>query len=208
MPDAPFRGMHVRWIVLGLGCALALACDDDIDAMPAPFCADGLVCPEGTRCVDGAMCVAVDGAQDRREPPRFDLFRPPRTPPQRPPGQRDAGTPDFDGGVRDGGPRDDGGVFDQCLPGQAACTGGCANLNIDPNNCGGCGIVCPQGQLCTFGVCCDATGVVCGDECVDVFTDRNNCGVCGFACELGTSCVLGQCSPDDVPPGVDGPPGF
>lgn len=208
MRAAPILGMHLRRFLLGLGCVLALACGDDIDAQAAPFCTEGMACPAGTHCVDGVMCMADRGAQDRRDPPRFDLFRPGRIGQPRPPRQRDAGR----GGVTDAGAqgRDGGPDTGECLDGEALCTGGCANLGIDPNNCGACGIVCPGGQLCSLGVCCDAAGTVCGGQCVDVFTDRRHCGVCGFACEPGARCVLGLCTPDGGPllPGFEGPPGF
>jgi hypothetical protein len=99
--------------------------------------------------------------------------------------------------VLDGGRRSDADA--QCLQGQALCTSGCADLQTDPNNCGGCGIGCPDARFCSLGVCCDAAGTVCGGQCVDTFTDRANCGVCELACDLGSSCVLGLCTPDEDP---------
>ena len=40
-----------------------------------------------------------------------------------------------------------------CPPGQTLCSGVCKNLNTDPDNCGSCGNVCPQGDVCSGGVC-------------------------------------------------------
>ena len=188
-------------LVLVLGCALALGCDDELDAEPAPLCTDEAGCPIGSRCVDGRMCVLPSGAQPRMDPPRFELSRPGGSVSPRPPRQRDAGA-GLDGGQLDGGLRDAGRRSDaeaQCLPGQALCTSGCANLAIDANNCGGCGIGCPDGELCTLGVCCGPARTVCADRCVDTFTDRGNCGVCELVCDIGSSCVAGICTPDADP---------
>jgi len=44
------------------------------------------------------------------------------------------------------------GVCTCATAGQTACTGGCANLQTDPKNCGKCATVCASG-ICTAGVC-------------------------------------------------------
>ena len=92
----------------------------------------------------------------------------------------------------------------------------CANVLIDSVNCGGCGVVCPDGQACGNGICVDTPapcsvpgrtgsycnldaglGFVCcpGLGCVDVANDPVNCGACGAHCDAGASCLAGACQP-------------
>lgn len=40
-----------------------------------------------------------------------------------------------------------------CPSGQTNCSGTCVNTQNDANNCGGCGIVCPEGVGCSAGIC-------------------------------------------------------
>ena len=82
------------------------------------------------------------------------------------------------------------------------CGGTCIDIANDPNNCGGCGLVCPQGDSCSAGVCiavqapvadCASQGLTdCGGVCVDITTDSVNCGGCGIVC--ATQCTSGVCS--------------
>ncbi len=44
-------------------------------------------------------------------------------------------------------------VSPTCAEDEFACVGTCANLNIDSNNCGGCGNVCEVGKHCQSGEC-------------------------------------------------------
>ncbi|MGH7296663.1 MAG: hypothetical protein ACRELB_17120, partial [Polyangiaceae bacterium] len=53
--------------------------------------------------------------------------------------------------------------------------------------CGGCGNVCPSGDICNGGQCqkpCTAPQTLCPGEpgCFDLTTDNANCGTCGTAC--------------------------
>ena len=83
---------------------------------------------------------------------------------------------------------------------------GCeADLNSDPQNCGGCGNACGDGQPCEAGSCVDqcSGGLTdCGGACVDLLDDPSHCGGCGQQCSAanGTpgcsdgSCAIASCS--------------
>ena len=95
-----------------------------------------------------------------------------------------------------------------CATGQTACAqaaGGfiCENLSNDRANCGTCGNVCPQGQVCTPagagqpGHCaieCLPNFTNCSASCRDLQTDDAACGACGTVCSTGTHCVGGSCT--------------
>lgn len=48
---------------------------------------------------------------------------------------------------------------DECVAGRTYCNGGCPDVRLDSENCGGCGIVCTLGESCFDGKCA-AVGVV------------------------------------------------
>ncbi len=100
-----------------------------------------------------------------------------------------------------------------CYPGYSNCPGAadgggdgdggagtvCAQVQLDNNNCGGCGIVCPNGESCLGGSCtCHLTVCPSGDGggmvCTDPENDPLNCGMCGKVCPTGENCVLGECA--------------
>ncbi len=106
-------------------------------------------------------------------------------------------------------------VNGQCVPkaGETECNGACVNTDSDPNNCGGCGNVCPHSGSCQDGQCnlcpnsipyhfCpadlggDTVGVCCHPDAPQCcFTEHGGscCGadtVCcdGYCCGAGTQC--------------------
>ena len=126
-------------------------------------------------------------------------------------GGMDSGTGGGDGGVL---PQDSG----PCATGTISCGGYCANTSNDPYNCGGCGIRCATGQVCTARVCtsgggggdggmgggdggmipqdsgpCTAGQVMCSGYCATTSTDPYNCGACGVRCSGTQVCNGGVC---------------
>ncbi len=73
----------------------------------------------------------------------------------------------------------------------------CTYLDFDPDNCGGCGVRCPEtSPFCQFGSCspsCAASTNLCGDVSTDVCIDAANCGRCGIVCPTGY-CWNGACA--------------
>jgi len=93
------------------------------------------------------------------------------------------------------------------------------DLSSDPNNCGGCGLVCSTpnaNAVCVGGSCevgtCDPGFVDCdlnaanGCE-TNVDNDPVNCGTCGQVCSAGSSCASGSCEVISCPPGTADCPG-
>ena len=77
------------------------------------------------------------------------------------------------------------------------CSGACRDLNGDGLNCGQCGVVCPAGLVCSFGVCaaaCDPPLSQCGSSCADLTVNFYHCGACDRACTADTTCVQGICN--------------
>lgn len=122
------------------------------------------------------------------------------------------------GGVEGGGGTagaGGGGGTAGCPPYHALCGGQCTYTGNDPKNCGGCGVACPAGQVCSAGGCstdCMPGLDACSGSCVDTQTSNDHCGACGTKCGAGTGCVNGSCVTATVfqPPqkcgGGSGPP--
>lgn len=90
----------------------------------------------------------------------------------------------------------DGGGEPGCPPYQEMCGTECIPISIDPANCGGCGVTCGVGEVCSAGGCattCEAGLTACAGHCVDLKTDSEHCNACDFACADGTGCVDGTC---------------
>jgi hypothetical protein len=87
-----------------------------------------------------------------------------------------------------------------CGGGTTKCGTMCLDTQHDPNNCGGCGMKCDPGFVCSDGGCslscmngltiCDGPS---GKRCTNLQTDDRNCGMCGKACNPGFKCDMGQC---------------
>jgi len=79
----------------------------------------------------------------------------------------------------------------------------CLNTQVDPNNCGGCGVQCDVdgGEVCSAGQCqtgsCLDPLVACPDgTCVDLAMDNTHCGNCTTECPAGQGCSAGTCVPE------------
>jgi hypothetical protein len=96
-----------------------------------------------------------------------------------------------------GGSSSGGAGGNACPTYQNLCNGQCVPTG-DPNNCGGCGVVCTGTQVCSAGKCvgnCLPGMSPCNHACVDTGSDNANCGSCGHACPAGQGCVQGGCVP-------------
>jgi hypothetical protein len=71
----------------------------------------------------------------------------------------------------------------------------CTDLLVDTENCGTCGTVCSEGQICEGGACagCPDGQAPCGTTCVDLLTSIDHCGACGTTCGAGQACSEGEC---------------
>ncbi len=89
-----------------------------------------------------------------------------------------------------------------CPSSQSLCGGACTDTNVDGNNCGACGHVCPAGTVCSAGTCATTCGnglTECSADaatayCANLQTDNVNCGTCGNSCPAGTVCSAGACA--------------
>lgn len=86
-----------------------------------------------------------------------------------------------------------------CAEGQTCCDEQCVDVNLDPRNCGSCGVACEQNQICTDSQCgcvegwgdCNETE---GCE-TNLLSNEEHCGACGNTCpEMNGQCIGGFCS--------------
>ncbi|HEY2775927.1 MAG TPA: hypothetical protein VGK20_17935 [Candidatus Binatia bacterium] len=83
-----------------------------------------------------------------------------------------------------------------CGAGDTNCNNVCVNLETDEDNCGACGTVCDDTQICAIGVCtCPMGEVGCSGTCTNTATDSLNCGACGTVCGGTTpACCNSACA--------------
>jgi len=88
-----------------------------------------------------------------------------------------------------------GGCALQCGGSATKCGAYCVSTKSDPENCGGCGTKCAQGQVCNLGKCdvtCQQGLTDCSGACLDLQQDDDNCGMCGNACNLRSEMRRGR----------------
>lgn len=86
-----------------------------------------------------------------------------------------------------------------CTPTQACCNNVCTDITTDVNNCGGCGIVCDDGNPCTIDFCingvCFSEYAPSGTPCPD--GECNGSGecipICAGGCDDGNPCTIDAC---------------
>lgn len=100
-----------------------------------------------------------------------------------------------------------------CASDQTNCASGCVDLTNNPDNCGSCGELCADNEVCSESSCTDSCSqgqTACARACVDTNNDASHCGECGSVCSGGQECRSGTCEalPDsrDIP--GPGEPGF
>ena len=91
----------------------------------------------------------------------------------------------------------------------------CADVESDPENCGGCGVDCEWDEVCLEGVCARGQGQSCWEtvcpeglycvseywltrrdpKCRALLVDNENCGWLGHQCAANRHCVMGLCLP-------------
>jgi len=76
------------------------------------------------------------------------------------------------------------------------CGTSCVDTEKDSRNCGGCGIACAAGEICSDGACttsCPGGQALCDGACHDLGTSAAHCGACGRACPEGQVCAANDC---------------
>ena len=187
--------------------ACSTSCAGDGDCVPGAYCEGGVCNPDeglGAPCADGAECASgfcVDGVCCNGA---------------------------CAGGCEACNVAGQEGMCVGCAGATTCCGETCIDLASDPNNCGGCGAVCPAGAnaaevVCAASTCaittCAAGFADCdGDAangCETVLGTDANCGACGDACTTagatcgggGTPGVCGAPPPADTCGGVCKPMG-
>jgi hypothetical protein len=88
---------------------------------------------------------------------------------------------------------------EDCRANRLCCPSGsgkmCVDVQFFTSDCGGCGVVCAEGDQCCFG------------HCANVTTDPQYCGRCLTMCTGGDQCVAGVCQAAPAAEGADGTEG-
>ncbi|PIV99657.1 MAG: hypothetical protein COW42_10320 [Deltaproteobacteria bacterium CG17_big_fil_post_rev_8_21_14_2_50_63_7] len=90
-------------------------------------------------------------------------------------------------------------------PDSFRCNGVCTRPG-DPQNCGGCGVVCgglewcQQDPLGNFACACPTSPeyAQCGGVCTNIKIDENACGDCTTSCGTGEKCFNGTCTVEET----------
>lgn len=84
----------------------------------------------------------------------------------------------------------------ECPDGTSRCGDICVAISKDPSHCGGCDVLCDEGEVCSEGACvkgCPEGLAACGTSCVDFSRDADHCGDCGVRCDEEQICQSGSC---------------
>lgn len=90
----------------------------------------------------------------------------------------------------------DGACSLDCEVGFVNCDGVCVDPQLDPMNCGGCGVMCAADEMCEAGACasiCAPAELFCDNTCIDPQSDPMHCGACGVMCAADEQCANGVC---------------
>ena len=83
-----------------------------------------------------------------------------------------------------------------CKLGLSPCGTSCVDPLSDPNNCGGCGVVCAAGKVCQGATCvsaCSPSYTSCGGACVQLDVNDQHCGSCDSSCSGDQHCGNSAC---------------